>query len=279
MGLVTEPGLLISAESLAAAPGCIVFDCRFSLTDRDAGRRDYEAGHIPGARYADLESDLSAPAHPSGHGGRHPLPDRAWLGERLRSWGVDNDSPIVCYDQNSGAVAGRFWWLVRWLGHADVRLLDGGLDAWLAAGYETATQEPSPARGDFAVRAPLTKLSEPDDLDAAGRNLLDARDAVRFRGESEPFDRIAGHIPGAISAPLGGNLEGGRFKSPGALEARFRELGVDRARETVCYCGSGVTATHDILALLLAGHPEPSLYAGSWSDWISDPERPIATGQ
>jgi thiosulfate/3-mercaptopyruvate sulfurtransferase len=273
-----ERELLISAESLAADPDCVVFDCRFSLTDPNAGRRDYESGHIPGARYADLERDLSAPADPSGRGGRHPLPDRAALGEWLRSWGVDDDSRIVCYDQSSGAVAGRFWWLVRWLGHADVRLLDGGFDAWLAAGYGTATQEPSARRGNFTVRTPLTRLSAADDLDAAGSNLLDARDAVRFRGESEPFDRIAGHIPGAISAPLGGNLDAGRFRTPEALEARFRELGVDPARETVCYCGSGVTATHNILALLLAGHPEPALYAGSWSDWISDPDRPIATG-
>lgn len=269
--------ILISPEALAAEADAIVFDCRFSLTDKQAGRRDYEAGHIPGARFVDLERDLSGPHAASGAGGRHPLPDREALAERLRSRGLDNDSSIVCYDQNSGAVAGRFWWLLRWLGHADVALLDGGLDAWIAAGYGTETAEPAPTRGNFEPRAPLTRLCTAHTL-LNGINLLDARDAARFRGESEPFDRVAGHIPGAICAPFTDNLDGGRFKSADALAARFRELGVDPARETICYCGSGVTATHNIIALLVAGLPEAALYAGSWSDWISDADRPIATG-
>lgn len=270
--------MLISPEALAAETRCIVFDCRFSLRDKDAGRREYEAGHIPGARFVDLERDLSGPRGPDGEGGRHPLPDREALCERLGSLGVDKDSSVVCYDGHSGAVAGRFWWLVRWLGHADVRLLDGGFDAWIAAGFETETAEPAPARGDLTTRPALTRLCPADALPDAAVVLLDARDAARFRGESEPFDAVAGRIPGAICAPFGGNLEAGRFKSADALEDRFRQLGADPARDAVCYCGSGVTAAHNVVALLLAGYPEPALYAGSWSDWISNPDRPVARG-
>lgn len=268
--------MLISPEALANDERCIVFDCRFSLTDADAGRRAYDGGHIPGARFADLERDLSSPRTPTGAGGRHPLPDRAGLCERLRTWGVDDDSPVVCYDQNSGGLAARLWWLVRWLGHADARLLDGGLDAWLAAGFETQTAEPAPTPGNFSERPPLTKTCTAEELRDSDACLLDARDAARYRGESEPFDAVAGHIPGATCAPFTDNLATGKFKSAAELKTRFHELGADPSQDTVCYCGSGVTATHNILALLLAGFPEPTLYPGSWSDWISDPSRPIA---
>jgi thiosulfate/3-mercaptopyruvate sulfurtransferase len=267
--------LLISAEALRADTSCIVFDCRFSLFDAEQGRREYLSSHIPGARYADLEHDLSSAP---GGGGRHPLPDRDDLAKNLRTWGVSNDSRIVCYDQSNGAVAGRMWWLIRWLGHADVSLLDGGLDAWIAAGYETDAKPVTPAAGDFTPGAPLTKLCSAEELAGATVNLLDARDAARFRGESEPIDPVAGHIPGAVCASFSENLVGGRFKSPDALRARFDALNINPEIETVCYCGSGVTATHNILALLLAGYPEPVLYAGSWSDWISVPGRPIETG-
>jgi thiosulfate/3-mercaptopyruvate sulfurtransferase len=270
---------LITPEALAATRDALIFDCRFSLTDSEAGRRSYSAGHIPGAGYADLERDLSAPRVPGGAGGRHPLPDRETLCERFRALGIGTGSSVVAYDQNAGAVAGRLWWLLRWLGHADVRVLDGGLDAWIAAGFETETGEQEPARGDFEAGPPLTRIRTADDLPDSAVNLLDAREAARFRGESEPFDPVAGHIPGAISAPFPGNLEGGRFRPAAALKRRFLELGVDPARETVCYCGSGVTATHNVLALLVAGLPEPALYAGSWSDWIADAGRPVATGQ
>jgi len=268
--------MLIEPEALAADPSCIVFDCRFSLTDKEAGRRSYEAGHIPGARFADLERDLSAAP---GERGRHPLPARDDLAERLRAFGVGNDSKVVCYDQNSGAVAARLWWLLRWLGHADVAVLDGGLDAWIAAGFRIDTEPVSPARGDFAPRDPLTRSRSAADLTDGSRLLLDAREAARFRGESEPIDRVAGHIPGAVSAPFAGNLADGRFKPPEALGARFAALGVGPATDTVCYCGSGVTATHNILALLVAGYPEPALYPGSWSEWIGDPDRPVETGE
>ena len=233
---------------------------------------------FPGARYADLERDLSSRPGPNGAGGRHPLPDRDELAERMRAWGVDDDSLVVCYDQNSGAFAGRLWWLTRWLGHANVRLLDGGLDSWIAAGRAIEKTEISPAAGSFHARPPLTRICRAEDVSQGSMLLLDARDAARYRGESEPIDAVAGHIPGAVCAPFTENLDAGQFRSPEDLAARFTDLGADRGIDTVCYCGSGVTATHNILALLLAGFPEPVLYPGSWSDWITDAERPIESG-
>jgi thiosulfate/3-mercaptopyruvate sulfurtransferase len=277
--------LLITPAELAADETLVAFDCRFSLTDKAAGRRAFEAAHIPGARFADLERDLSAAP---GQGGRHPLPEREALAARLRTAGVNQDSSLICYDQNSGALAARFWWLLRWLGHADVRVLDGGFDAWLAAGLPTdrAPGNPAPgnpAPGDFQARPPLTRSCTADQLAGAALpdaklQLLDARDAARFRGEQETIDPVAGHIPGAISVPFADNLAAGRFKSPAELRARFAALGLDPGGETVCYCGSGVTAAHNILALKLAGYPEPALYAGSWSEWITDSSRPVAKG-
>lgn len=266
---------LISPETLVADPAIVVFDCRFSLADADAGRRAYDAGHIPGARFADLERDLSGPP---GGGGRHPLPDRDELAGRLRAWGVDNDTMIACYDDGSGAVAGRLWWLVRWLGHERVSVLDGGLAAWIAAGFETDTEQVDPLPGDFSARDAITRSCTAEDIAQGAGRLLDARDETRFTGESEPIDAVAGHIPGALCAPFSDNLENGRFKSAAALRERFRTLGLDDETDIVCYCGSGVTATHNILALLIAGFPEPVLYAGSWSGWITDPDRPVATG-
>jgi thiosulfate/3-mercaptopyruvate sulfurtransferase len=266
--------MLITPEQLNADETCIVFDCRYSLLDRDAGRRAWEAGHIPGALYADLEQDLSSPA---GSGGRHPLPDRDALVGQLREWGVNRDSTVVCYDQNNSAMACRLWWLLRWLGHADVHVLDGGLDAWQAAGYST-TRAPVAARpGDFSAHSPLTRTLSVAEVLTSSAKLLDAREAHRFRGESEPIDAVAGHIPGAMSVPFMDNLIESRFLHPKELAARFRELGLGTDDDIVCYCGSGVTATHNILALLLAGYEEPALYPGSWSEWITDPNRPIAT--
>jgi thiosulfate/3-mercaptopyruvate sulfurtransferase len=270
--------LLISPRELAADAACVVFDCRFSLADKDAGRRAWEASHIPRARFVDLERDLSSVP---GKGGRHPLPDRETLASRFRACGVNDNSALVCYDQNSGALAGRFWWLARWLGHEDVRVLDGGLDAWLAAGLLSNREAVNPVPGNFRARPPLTRVSTAADVAAAARpgaklQLLDARDAARYRGEQETIDPVAGHIPGAMSVPFTDNLAAGRFKSPSELQKRFAGLGLDPRREIVCYCGSGVTATHNILALRLAGYPEPALYAGSWSEWITDPARPVA---
>lgn len=268
-------GLLIDAVSLAASPHTRVFDCRFSLMDKTAGRRDYDTSRIPGAQYADLEADLSAAA---GEDGRHPLPDKDALVEKLRTWGINNNSAIVCYDQNAGAFAARFWWLLRWLGHEDVTVLDGGLDAWLAAGQTTTTEVPTFPGGDFQARPSLTRTVAASQVLDADNQLLDAREAARFAGEIEPIDPVAGHIPGAQCATFTDNLANGRFRSPAELKARFEAMGVESGDPVVCYCGSGVTATHNILALLLAGYPEPALYPGSWSGWITDPSRPIATG-
>jgi len=267
--------MLISPVELAAHPDTVVFDCRFALLDKRAGRRSYEAAHIPGARFADLEQDLSAPG---GAGGRHPLPERESLAAKLRAWGVNNDSSIVCYDQNIGAMACRFWWLIRWLGHSDVRVLDGGLDAWLAAGLPTNAAPAMPSPGNFEARAPLTRTRSAELLPDAGVRLLDAREPHRYRGESEPIDAVAGHIPGALSVPFTDNLDNARFLEPAALAKRFANLGLAPGDDIVCYCGSGVTATHNVFALIRAGYPEPALYPGSWSEWITDPARPIATG-
>ena len=266
--------MLITPQQLAANDSCIVFDCRFALMDKHAGRRDYDAAHIPNARYADLEKDLSSPG---GSGGRHPLPDRDALAGRLRDWGVNRNSTIACYDQNNSAMACRFWWLVRWLGHADVHVLDGGLDAWLAAGLATDNNPVEFSRGDFVAGTPLTRTREAGDLLSSGAKLLDAREAHRFCGESEPIDPVAGHIPGAICAPFLDNLDASQFRDAAALAERFGALGLNKKDDIVCYCGSGVTATHNIFALLQAGYPEPALYPGSWSEWITDPARPIAT--
>ena len=265
---------LISAEELATKlEQVLVFDCRAQADGPDRGRQD--SGHIPGALHADLDRDLSSQP---GQRGRHPLPEREYLAQRFRTWGVNRDSPLVCYDQNSGAFAARFWWLARWLGHGKVRLLDGGLDAWVSAGQdiEVAPQERLP--GNFTAGEPLTRVCGVSDVQSREHILLDARDAARYRGEVEPIDRVAGHIPGALSAPFPENLTGNRFKSSGELAGRFTGLGLKPEHSLVCYCGSGVTASHNILALLVAGYPEPALYPGSWSEWIADPNRPIETG-
>lgn len=268
-------GLLMSATELQENDNCIVFDCRHALLDPGLGLEQYRAGHIPRARYANLDTDLSSTP---GKGGRHPLPDRQALAEKLRAWGVSNSSTVVCYDQNAGAFAGRLWWLMRWLGHEDVHVLDGGLDAWIAAGYPLDSHEVTTAPGSFTAGEPLTRQGEVTDLPDEAVTLLDARDGERFRGEVEPIDPVAGHIPGAICATFTDNLSEGSFKSTEALRQRFESLGVIQGDDVVCYCGSGVTACHNILALLLAGYPEPALYAGSWSEWVAAPDRPVATG-
>ena len=253
----------------------LLFDCRAALGNLEKGRQDFAAGHIPGAVHADLDRDLSSPP---GDGGRHPLPDRQVLEARFQDWGVNSDSTLVCYDQNHGAFAGRFWWLARSLGHENVRVLDGGLDAWVSAGNDLETEYQPRSKGSFRASEPLTRSCELKDVLSDEHQLLDARDTVRFRGEQEPIDPVAGHIPGAVCAPFSDNLADGRFKSAEDLNGRFQTLGFSSSDNLVCYCGSGVTAIHNILALKIAGYPEPALYAGSWSEWIRDPKRPVATG-
>ena len=276
---------LIDAAALRAHlddPALSIFDCRFSLADPSAGRKAYLAGHVPGARHADIDDDLSGP-RVAGVTGRHPLPDRhAWIA-RVEAWGVSPNHQVVAYDDSGGAFAARLWWMLRSIGHAAVAVLDGGWRAWVDAGYPTTTElppDPAPSRTDYARRRPLTRVVTADEIDGRRQALLDARDAARFRGDVEPIDPVAGHIPGARFAASSGNLdERGFFKPRDALRRRFEAL-LEGApgHDVVCYCGSGITAAHNILALRHAGFDEPALYAGSWSEWINDPSRGIATG-
>jgi thiosulfate/3-mercaptopyruvate sulfurtransferase len=278
-----DSGPLIGVAELAAAlrPGRdaaapVLLDVRWRLLGPPPAEL-YAAGHLPGAVSVDIDADLSAPP---GRGGRHPLPDPADLQAVLRRCGVRRGSAVVAYDDGDGSSAARAWWLLRWAGHPGVRVLDGGFAAWTAAGLPVSTEVPRPAPGDVVVRPGGMPV-----LDAAGAAavvaggvLLDARAAERFRGEVEPVDPVAGHVPGARSAPLGGNLgPDGRFRPPAELRRRFAGLGVRPGVPVGVYCGSGVTAAQEVLALELAGVPA-ALYAGSWSEWITDPDRPVATG-
>jgi len=263
-------------------PSWRIFDCRFSLADPKAGRSAYLAGHIPGALHADIDEHLSGPRVP-GVTGRHPLPDRAaWIAQ-VEAWGISPDTQVVAYDDSGGAFAARLWWMLRWIGHAAVAVLDGGWRAWVDAGLpvtQALPPAPVPSRTDYARRAPLTRVVTADEVDGRRQLLLDARDRARFRGEVEPIDPVAGHIPSARCAPSSENLdERGFFKPTDELRRRFEALVADAAgKDVVCYCGSGITAAHNILALRHAGFDEPALYAGSWSEWINDPSRGVATG-
>ncbi|MCO6058619.1 sulfurtransferase [Pseudomonas sp. MOB-449] len=279
---------LISPAQLSARqdePGLVILDCRFSLDDPAYGQRSYSESHIPKARFADLEHDLSGPVT-RGVTGRHPLPDPAALAGKLRDWGVCADSTIVLYDDGPGAFAARAWWLLAWLGKRDgVFLLDGGLKAWRDAELPLTTVTPAVQPGTFAGQPDASLLLDADALQQrlgnAGLTLLDARALPRFRGEVEPIDPVAGHIPGAQCAAFTDNLgSDGRFLPADTLKQRFAALIGDRPQEElVAYCGSGVTACHNLFALSLAGYPLAKLYAGSWSEWITQPSRPLATGE
>ena len=263
-------------------PDWAVVDCRFSLDDTERGSRAHREAHIPGAVYAHLDNDLSSPVVP-GTTGRHPLPEVDAFARTLSAWGIDAEVQVAAYDDAGGGIAARFWWMLRWLGHEAVAVLDGGWPAWQRAGYtiESGDASPSPRRFVPHVRASLVAtVNEVNALrtDPTYR-LVDARDAARYRGEHEPIDPVAGHIPGAVCAPFTENLDAnGCFLSPEALHARFESLlgGVSPER-LVSYCGSGVTATHNLLVLNYAGLGEGRLYPGSWSHWITDPKRPIET--
>jgi thiosulfate/3-mercaptopyruvate sulfurtransferase len=278
---------LISPQQLAARqeqPGLVILDCRFALEDTSYGQRSYANGHIAGSFFADLERDLSGPVS-KGKTGRHPLPDAQALVERLQYWGINQDSDVVLYDDGPGAFAARAWWLLAWLGKRDgVFILDGGLKAWHAAGLPLSLDAPDKKPGHFAgqpddslvlsVEQLQARLEEPE------LTLIDARAEARFRGEVEPIDPVAGHIPGAQCAAFNENLgPDGRFLPAAQLKQRFAEKLQGRAPESlVAYCGSGVTACHNLFALCLAGYPLGGLYAGSWSEWITDPSREVATG-
>ncbi|MEU0085860.1 sulfurtransferase [Streptomyces sp. NPDC006274] len=262
------------AHELAGPTPPVLLDVRYRFGGPH-GRPEYEAGHIPGAVFVDLEAEL---AGPPGEGGRHPLPDVAAFGAAMRRAGVSAGTPVVAYDADKGWAAARAWWLLRWAGHDDVRVLDGGLAAW--PGPLEATV-PASKEGTFEPKPGGLPLLDADTAAATARGglLLDARAGERYRGEVEPIDAVAGHIPGAVSAPTSENLdEQGRFLAPGLLAARFRALGAgEDTQEVGVYCGSGVSAAQQAVALELAGF-RPALYAGSWSEWSRDPERPVATG-
>jgi len=256
-------------------------DCRASLQDPRAGRAGYEQGHLPGASFADLLEDLSGAIVP-GRTGRHPLPKLDVFVEKLRAWGIGPDSLVVVYDDAGGAFAARLWWMLRFLGHDAVAVLDGGYSAWVAEGRPVTSERPTPERGAFSPAPRPELLASADEVEAARASagkLFDARAPERFRGEVEPIDPVAGHIPGAANLPFADNLHGGRFRPAAELRERLtRALEGAAAEQAIVYCGSGVTACHDLLAFARAGLPLPRLYAGSWSEWITDPARPIARG-
>ena len=258
-------------------PRLLIIDARFNLMDVDEGRRAYLEAHIPGAQYAHLDEDLSGP--PLTDAGRHPLPSAQAMKRLFARFGVEEGIQVVTYDQRDGAVAARLWWMLRYMGHDAVAVLDGGWKAWTAAGLPTASGVERRPAGAFRGEPRRDWLVTLERVHAA-RRLIDARDPRRYRGEHEPLDPVAGHIPGAVNHYYGANLDAdGRFLPPAALLERFSAtLAGTPAEQAVYYCGSGVTACHDLLAACHAGLPAGGLYVGSWSEWCSDPERPIATG-
>lgn len=275
---------LVQPDAVEAAlqdEGVVVIDCRFSLADPNAGGRAYLEAHLPGARYAHLDHDLSGP-HVAG-AGRHPWPDTPAFAGKLSAWGVTSATQVVAYDGGDGAFAARLWCLLRTLGHRAVAVLDGGWQRWVQEGRRMDSDAPTVAPMhygaaifDDALLFDATRVQRHLDDDGL---LLDARAAERFRGEVEPIDRIAGHVPGAFNRPYSDNLEGGRFKDAAILRREFGALLDGRpASEVAVMCGSGVTACHHLLAMAHAGLPGAKLFTGSWSGWIEDPTRPVATG-
>lgn len=255
-----------------------VVDCRFSLADPDAGRRDFLESHVPGAVYAHLDEDLSDLPNDADLG-RHPLPSVGQMEATFRRLGIDNGDRVVAYDDSGGAIAARLWWMLRFLGHESVSVLNGGWRAWLAEGGAVSNEIVRPEPGTFEARPGSMPIADVRDvlrgLDTRTITLIDARDEMRYTGEDEPIDPVAGHIPGARSVPYKQNLDPtGRFLDRAALRDRFEDFH-DPGKMTVSYCGSGVTACHNILAMEHAGLQPAALFPPSWSGWIADPERPL----
>lgn len=274
---------LINTPTLVARLGQkdqIIFDCRFNLADTSAGKHAYQAGHIPNAIYLHLDEDLSSPI--TATTGRHPLPDTEKLANKLAAYGLNRNTQVFVYDDNSGAFAARTWWLLRWLGHEAVAVLDGGWSAWLAQAAPIEQNLPQQAAqiGDFQAQIQPDYFLTTDILSQQHPyQLIDARSPERFRGEMEPIDPIAGHIPSAINRPLTDNLSNGQFKAAEILKQEWEaKLAGQSASNIVHMCGSGVSACHNLLAMEIAGLSGSRLYVGSWSEWIRDPKRPIATG-
>jgi thiosulfate/3-mercaptopyruvate sulfurtransferase len=285
---MTKFTTLIDPAALAAHiadPAWVIVDCRHDLANLAAGRVAYAAGHLPNALFADIEHELSGAKRDAAGAfrGRHPLPEKDAFIALLRSWGVNDDTQVVAYDAHGGMFAARLWWMLRWVGHAAVAVLDGGLPAWQAAGQPLATETPaSRARGTIALREPLVTTVDVNavlqNVDHGGRTVVDARAPDRFRGENETIDPVGGHIPGAKNRFFKDNLQAdGRFKAPAQLQAEWG-LAVGDANKAIMQCGSGVTACHNLLALEVAGMPGAALYPGSWSEWSADAARPVATG-
>lgn len=277
MNLVTVSEL---QAHLADAGWCVI-DCRHDLMDVELGRRQYAQGHVPGAQFASVDDDLSGPK--SGSNGRHPLPERAQLAAKFRAWGISNDTQIVAYDASGGQFAVRLWWLARWLGHDRVALLDGGWPLWLAETGHSSTESPARQPGTLTAGDSLERVVSAGELQRqlADRSVLlvDARAPERYEGRIEPIDPVAGHIPGALNRFWQANLADGRFKPAAQLRAEFEQLLAGRSpSQLVAQCGSGVTACHHLLAMHVAGLTGARLYAGSWSEWIADPSRPVARG-
>ena len=284
--------LLMSCDDLRArmqTPDCLVFDVRHDLADHDAGRRAYDEGHIPGAIHLDHERQLAAPR--TGRNGRHPLPDLADFSALMRAQGLTSASQVVVYDDGNSMFASHVWWMLRWLGHEGVAVLDGGWRAWVESGgaVETRGNDATVTEGQAVESIAVAARPSMPLVDAAAvqANLadpvftvLDARAHNRYRGEVEPLDPVAGHIPGALNRPSGLNVEpDGRFKPPGQLRAEFSALLGDTPAPLVVHqCGSGITACHNLFAMELAGLKGSALYPGSWSEWCSDSGRPVATG-
>ncbi|MFI6759617.1 sulfurtransferase [Micromonospora sp. NPDC050417] len=268
------------AVELAGAETAVptVVDVRWRLSGQP-GRVDYDAGHLPGAVFADLDAELCGVP---GADGRHPLPDPENLQRALRAAGVRAGHPVVVYDGGDGPAAARAWWTLRWAGHHAVRVLDGGYPAWVAAGQPVTEEVPTPVPGDVTVRPgglPVLAAGDAAALAAGDGVLLDVRAAARYLGETEPVDPVAGHVPGAVNLPTTEHIGAdGRLLAADALRSRFAEAGVAPGVRVGAYCGSGVTAAHTVFALHRAGRTDAALYVGSWSHWLTDPDRPVATG-
>ncbi|MDQ9168938.1 sulfurtransferase [Oxalobacteraceae bacterium R-40] len=278
---------LISCADLAqhlSDPDWIILDCRHDLANPDAGQAAFAAGHIPQAQFVHLDRDLSDKSRGpnSEFRGRHPLPARESFIEKLRDWGISQGSQVIAYDAQGGMFAARLWWMLRWVGHEAVAVLDGGLPAWIAQGGATSTGLQRKPRGNIALLPSLANTASASDILAgllhASRTIVDARAPDRFRGENETLDPVGGHIPGAKNRFFKDNLlPDGHFKPAEQLKAEFSAL-IKTPQASVMQCGSGVTACHNLLAMEIAGLSGAALYPGSWSEWCADPSRPVATG-
>ena len=284
MTIFTDLISVSELENLHSSSACSIVDCRFNLMDPEQGHSEFLHGHIPGAVYAHLDDDLASPITPES--GRHPLPDVDTFVRRLVDWGIGNDTQVVVYDHANGSVAARLWWLLRWLGHEKVAVLDGGFAAWVAAGGRLSTDVTTVPSTGFVAKPEARMIATTEEIVAAvssggDPNLVDARDTARFSGEMEPIDAVAGHIPGAANLPFMQFVRAdGTWHDPEQLRATWDKLLPDSPEwPVIAMCGSGVTACHLLISARLAGRTEPRLYVGSWSEWIRDGDRPVETAK